>query len=67
MDRLRVETDLRLQHLHDDGSWSTLERREPRSPADLDPEQDWAHGLIYACKTCDELVRVAPIEVEPDV
>ena len=67
MDRLRVETDLRLQHRHDDGSWRTLEPREPHSPSDFDPEREWANGKVYACTTCDELVRVAPIEEEPPV
>ncbi len=66
MDRFRIaEYELRMQHRHDDGTWSTLERRPaPHDPAEDDPEREWADGVIYACTTCDELVRVAPPEGE---
>ena len=64
MDQLRyAELDFRMQHRHRDGSWATLERRPPHhSPADHDPERDWASGVIYECTTCEEFVRVAPRE-----
>ncbi len=64
MDRLRIgEYELRMQHRHDDGSWGTLEPRPAHhSPTEHDPERDWAAGTVYACTTCDELVRVAPSE-----
>jgi hypothetical protein len=59
MDLLRVgELQLHIQHQHSDGSWQDLEPR-PNSPADLDPEREWADGMIYACTKCDELVRAA--------
>lgn len=59
MDLLRVgELQLHIQHQHSDGSWEDLEPR-PHSPADLDPEREWADGMIYACTKCDEPVRVA--------
>jgi len=58
MDLLRVgELQLHIQHQHSDGSWEDLEPR-PQSSADHDPEREWANGTIYACKRCDELVRV---------
>ena len=59
MDLLRIgELQLHIQHQHSDGSWADLEAR-PSSPADHDPEREWADGMIYACTRCDELVRVA--------
>jgi hypothetical protein len=67
MDRLHTELDFRLQHLHGDGSWGTFQRREPRSPAETDPERGWRNGHIYACTTCDEKVIVAPVDEEPPV
>lgn len=62
-----AEEMLRLEHRHDDGSWGTLERTH-HDPADHDPERGWAKGdIIYACTTCDEVVRVRPSDpgVEP--
>lgn len=56
----RADLQLRMQHRHDDGTWATLEPRPAHdSPADHDPEREWADGVIYACTRCDELVRVA--------
>jgi hypothetical protein len=60
-----MELDLRMQHQHADGSWGTLVSREPHSPSELDPERGWADGRLYACTTCDELVRVKPGDEEP--
>ena len=61
MERLRLaELDLRMQHRHNDGTWSTLERRpDHHDAADHDPERDWARGQVYVCTTCDEEVRIA--------
>jgi hypothetical protein len=67
MDRLHIELDRRLQHQHADGSWGTFELREPHSPAELDPERTWRNGRIYACTTCDEKIRVSPVDEEPPV
>ena len=67
MDRLHIELDLRLQHRHADGSWGELAPVEPHDAAELDPEREWANGRIYACTTCDEMVRVKPAEEEPPV
>ena len=51
---------LRLEHRHNDGSWSLLEPRPiHHDAAEHDPERDWAQGRIYACTTCDEQVRVS--------
>ncbi len=50
---------LRLEHRHNDGSWSPLEPRPSHhDSAEYDPERDWATGRTYACPTCDEQVRV---------
>ena len=65
IDRLHMELDLRLQHQHADGSWGTLVPIEPHDSAELDPERTWKNGRIYACTSCDEKVRVAPVADEP--
>jgi hypothetical protein len=67
MDRLHIELDLRVQHRHTDGSWGTFEPREPHSPSQVDQERDWGQGRIYACTTCDERVRITPVDAEPPV
>jgi hypothetical protein len=60
MDLIRAEMELRIQHRHGDGSWGTFEPQPSHhSPADHDPERDWAAGVIYACDTCDEQIRVS--------
>jgi hypothetical protein len=57
--RLMAEVNLRLQHLHSDGTWNTLERRpQHHDPADHDPERAWAEGQLFACPSCDEQVIV---------
>ena len=54
-----LETALRLEHRHDDGSWSPLVLRPSHhDAAEHDPERDWAKGRIYACTTCSEEIRV---------
>jgi len=59
MDLIRAEMELRIQHRHGDGSWGTFERRpSSHSPSEHDPERDWINGVIYACTTCDEQIRV---------
>ena len=58
-------TALRLEHRHDDGSWSTLEPRPSHhDPAEHDPERDWANGRIYVCSSCNEEVRVTDLASE---
>jgi hypothetical protein len=54
-----LATALRLEHRHNDGSWSPLEPRPSHhDSADHDPERDWANGHIFVCTTCSEEVRV---------
>ncbi len=54
-----LETVLRLEHRHNDGSWSPLEPRPSHlDPAELDPERDWANGRVYGCASCNEEIRV---------
>jgi hypothetical protein len=62
-----LEAALRLEHRHNDGSWSTLEPRPSHhDPAEHDPERDWAHGRIYVCSSCNEEVRVTDRASEGD-
>jgi len=60
VDQARLgEALFRLEHRHADGSWEALEPRSPRhDPAANDPEAGWADGQVYACRACDEQVRV---------
>jgi hypothetical protein len=54
-----MEFSLRLEHRHEDGSWSQLEPRPSHhDPADHDPEREWANGRIYVCTSCSEEVRI---------
>lgn len=60
-----LESVLRLEHRHDDGTWSALEPRPSHhDAADHDPERDWANGRIYVCVTCNEEVRVSDLAGE---
>jgi hypothetical protein len=56
MDTVR-STGLQLEHRHNDGSWSLLER-EPHDTAEHDPERSWLSGILFRCRSCDEQVRV---------
>ena len=60
MDLVRVgEYSLHLRHRHDDDTWGTFEPvPSHHSPAEHDPEREWASGTIYRCTTCDEEVLV---------
>jgi len=59
MDLVRsADVQLRLQHRHNDGSWSELEAREGHDPAARDPEQHWGSYRLFVCKACDEQVMV---------
>jgi hypothetical protein len=59
------ETQLRIKHQHGDGSWATLTRvADAHDPAQLDPENEWQRGHVYACTECQERVLIAPQEDE---
>ena len=51
--------ELQLQHRHNDGSWSELERVDHDVTAH-DPEREWADGVLYRCPVCEEEVRIKP-------
>ena len=54
---------LQLEHRHSDGSWERLEHRpQTHDAAEVDPERGWTHGILYACPTCDEQVRVREVD-----
>jgi acetone carboxylase gamma subunit len=59
------EVMLRIQHQHNDGSWSTLEQEETHDPASIDPEQEWQRGHVYVCPSCGERVRIDAPDGEP--
>jgi len=61
-----ADTLFRLEHRHNDGSWSALEPwTGAHDPADLDPERAWANGRIYKCAACEEEIRVTEATDEP--
>jgi hypothetical protein len=61
-----TEVELRIQHQHNDGSWSELEpEQEPHDPAQLDPEQEWQRGHVYICSKCQERVRIIGRKAAP--
>jgi hypothetical protein len=53
----RIAQELLLEHRHDDGSWSRMERVEHDS-TDHDAERSWLRRMIFRCTTCDEEVSV---------
>lgn len=54
---IRIEQELRLQHLHDDGTTSPMELVHPDA-ANHDEERSWLRGLIFRCTTCSDAVLV---------
>jgi hypothetical protein len=52
-----AEAQYELEHRHNDGTWSRLERVH-HDPADHDPERDWANHQLYVCPICAEQIRV---------
>ena len=54
---LRIVEEFRLQHRHEDGSWSPMEPIHHGQP-DHDAERSWLKGLIFRCTTCSEEVAV---------
>lgn len=61
MDPRMSAMTVRLQHRHNDGSWSDLERRA-HDPAGGDPERGWADAQLFVCTTCEEEVRISTDE-----
>jgi hypothetical protein len=49
--------ELKLQHRHNDGSWSPLQPAHHDAAAH-DPERDWLNGQRYVCTDCGEEVRI---------
>ena len=52
-----VGGDARIEHQHADGTWASMEAREPEpgdahDPADNDPEREWERGNVYVCTVC---------------
>jgi len=54
---LRILQDLRLEHRHNDGTWSPMEPAHHGEP-EHDSERGWLRGLIFLCTTCSEEVAV---------
>jgi hypothetical protein len=59
----RIAQELLLEHRHNDGSWSRMERVEHDS-ADHDAERSWLRRMIFRCTTCDEEVSVVAEDVD---
>ena len=57
-----VAGDVRIEHQHADGSWATMEPRDPHAPAENDPEREWERGRVYVCTVCQEAIRIAEPE-----
>lgn len=55
-----------LSHRHGN-EWVQLERHDPHSPADIDPERHWAGDVIFACPRCDEQIRIAEEPSDPSM
>ncbi len=52
----------RLEHRHGD-SWHEMHDVTPEhSPAESDPERNWARARIFRCGSCDDEVRVVTRE-----
>jgi hypothetical protein len=54
---IRIAQELRVEHLHNDGTWSPLEPSHHDS-TDHDAERSWLRRKIFRCTTCDEQVAV---------
>ena len=64
MDQLRfVETQYRLEHRHNDGSYAPMQEQPlHHGAAEHDPERQWGRGRIFRCTTCDEAVTLLPAD-----
>jgi hypothetical protein len=62
MDQLRfVESQYRLEHRHEDGSWAEMvEERPHHDAAAHDEERAWGLRRIFRCRTCEEAATVIP-------
>jgi hypothetical protein len=60
MDQLRfVETQYRLEHRHDDGSWAPMvEQPRHHSAVEHDPEHSWGIRRIFRCTRCEETATI---------
>jgi len=63
---IRIVQDIRLHHLHDDGTSSPM-WREPTDPAQVDQERSWLRGRIFRCTTCSDAVIVTTADDPPAV
>ena len=50
--------EMRLEHRHNDGSWSALQPAHHDASAH-DPERDWINGQVFVCTDCGEEVRIS--------
>jgi hypothetical protein len=54
---LRIIQEMRIEHRHDDGTWSAMKPAHHGQP-DHDSERSWLRGVIFRCTTCEEEVAV---------
>jgi hypothetical protein len=66
VDQIRfIQSDLRIQHRHDDGSWGDMiEERPHEDAAEHDIERAWATGRIFRCSSCADAITVVPTGAE---
>ena len=56
----------RLEHSHGGDEYHDMyEVSEAHSPAESDPERDWARGRIYRCSVCEDEIRVTLPDSSP--
>ncbi len=68
MDLVRsFELRYRIEHRHDDGSWSEMvEEDRPHDAADNDAERSWGKRRIFRCARCDERVTLEADAADDD-
>lgn len=56
----------RLEHSHGGDEYHDMyEVSASHSPAESDPERDWARGRIYRCSVCEDEIRVTLPDPSP--
>ena len=56
----------RLEHSHGGDYYHDMyEVSEAHSPAESDPEREWARGRIYRCSVCEDEIRVTLPDPSP--
>jgi hypothetical protein len=67
MDPARADFIYRIEHRHNDGSWSEMreDERPHHDPAQHDDERLWGLRRVFRCTSCSEKVILVPEEGGP--